>query len=199
MSTPVAINSIGELRRRVIAGHHDFAILLAGRMMRSSKFISLNPCDVHADPDVAGFPCTEGSACLWDVINEIDGSVQEDMTDIEFWTQSNIGEALDKNALIDDDGDEGGNPPSGGTVSDPPPALLMEGPMGIEEAFDAFEVHDVAESPDPSGGTYMEPRWHTGRLGGRGHRSRHHPVRTPGGVHDRGRRSGRRLRRSGAG
>ena len=159
MSTPVAINSIGELRRRVIAGHHDFAILLAGGMMRSSKYISINPCDYHADGP-GWDACSEDSACHWDVINEIDGSVQEDMTDREFWTQSNIGEALDKNALIDDDGDllpTIVRDAIDAADTDAPATRLLEGPLGPGEVFDAFEVHDVAEWPDPSGGTYMEP------------------------------------------
>jgi hypothetical protein len=69
-----------ELRASVRAGQHEFGILLAGGMAISRKTIRLR-------------------GGKWQVKNHIDGTRQT-LTDAELWTESNIGEALDKNALV---------------------------------------------------------------------------------------------------
>lgn len=102
MTTPVAIHSVGELRRRTLAGHSDFAIMLAGGAFISRKEVGINPCDFH-EADAQAPVCSD-PACVFVVINGIDGSEQE-MTADGLWTESNIGEALTKNALLDMEGD----------------------------------------------------------------------------------------------
>jgi len=77
-----------ELKQRVAAGHHEFAIMLAGGLAISRKTIN------HKDDG------------RWHIVNGIDDTIQV-LTDEELWTESNIGEALDKRALLDmDDADD---------------------------------------------------------------------------------------------
>jgi hypothetical protein len=86
MTRPVAImGGLDELRQRVAARHHDYAIMLAGGAAISRKTIRLK-------------------TKRWEIANHIDGSRQR-LTDEELWTESNIGEALDKHALLDMSGD----------------------------------------------------------------------------------------------
>lgn len=93
MNKPVAIGftdgitALDELRQRVASGHHDFAIMLAGGLALSRKRISIHD----------GY---------WDITNGIDGSHQR-LDDRSLWTESHIGVALDKRALLDLDGNEG--------------------------------------------------------------------------------------------
>ena len=92
MSRPKAVAILGgldELRQRVTAGHSDFAIMVAGGLGISRKTIRL-----------------VGGRRTWNVRNHVDGSVQL-LTDLTLWDESNIGEALDKGALLDMDGDDG--------------------------------------------------------------------------------------------
>jgi hypothetical protein len=94
MTKPIAIGftdgvpALDELRQRVAAGHHDFAIMLAGGLAISRKTI------------------TEGPGGGLRIVNEIDGTSHV-LSTPELWSQSNVGEALDKRALLDMDGDDG--------------------------------------------------------------------------------------------
>lgn len=112
ISRPVALGftdgmtALEELRQRVKAGHHDYAIMLAGGLALSRKTIHHHP-DPYAP---------------WQVTNEIDGTHQS-MNDADLWTHSNIGEALDKRALLDMSGDpmlviEGRGPVLGSTLTE---------------------------------------------------------------------------------
>lgn len=105
---PVAIGfaegltPIEELVMRVAAGHHDYAIMLAGGMALSRKTIR------HPAED------------RWEIVNHIDGSRQT-LPEAGLWESSHIGEALDKRALLDLSGDpilkvEGRGPVLGSTV-----------------------------------------------------------------------------------
>jgi hypothetical protein len=93
MTRPVALGftdgytALEELRQRVNAGHHDYAIMLAGGLALSRKTI-------------------EFDGGRWQIINEIDDTGQS-LLDPDLWSQSNIGEALDKRALLDMNGDDG--------------------------------------------------------------------------------------------
>jgi hypothetical protein len=88
MTQPVAIlGGIEELRQRCLLGHDLFSIMLAGGMARSGKTI-----DLRGD--------------TWSIWNDIDDTAQ-DLTDAELWTESHIGEALDKGALLDLMGNNG--------------------------------------------------------------------------------------------
>lgn len=80
-------SALAELHQRVNAGHHDYAIMLAGGLAISRK-------NIHF---LSG---------RWVIFNEIDNTTQS-LLDPDLWSQSNIGEALDKRALLDMDGDEG--------------------------------------------------------------------------------------------
>jgi len=82
------ITALDELRQRVAAGHHDFAIMMAGGAAISRKDIRL------------------GAEGLWVVTNGIDDTVQHLKTP-GLWTDSHIGQALDKRALLDMDGNDG--------------------------------------------------------------------------------------------
>jgi len=85
---PVAImGGLPELRQRVAAGHHDFAIMLAGGAAISRKTIHL----LDMPP-------------RWRVRNEIDNTSQT-LTDEDLWAKSHVGLALDRNALLDMSGD----------------------------------------------------------------------------------------------
>jgi len=87
MTRPVAImGGLPELRQRVAAGHHDFAIMLAGGA------ISLKTIHLLDMPP------------RWRIRNEIDNTSQT-LTDADLWTKSHIGLALDRNALLDMSGD----------------------------------------------------------------------------------------------
>lgn len=87
MSTPVTVKGgIEELRQRVAAGHHSYAIALGGGIAISRKTIRVK-------------------TKRWMVTNHIDGSTQR-LTDEELWTLSNIGAALDAPALGDLDGND---------------------------------------------------------------------------------------------
>jgi len=86
---PVAImGGIDELRQRVLAGHHDYAIMLAGGAAISRKTISIAAED------------------LWVVENGIDDTTQHLRTP-DLWASSHVGLALDRHALLDMDGDRG--------------------------------------------------------------------------------------------
>lgn len=93
-SRPIAIgftegiSALDELKQRVAAGHHDFAVMLAGGLALSRKTIR------------------QTKTGWWHVLNDIDDTEQR-LTDEQLWTESNIGEALDKRALLDMEGDEG--------------------------------------------------------------------------------------------
>jgi len=94
MTRPVALGftdgltPIDELRQRVAAGHHDYAIMLAGGLALSRKTIRFAP----------------GGG--WRITNHIDDTKQV-LSQPELWSESHIGLALDKRALVDEDGDEG--------------------------------------------------------------------------------------------
>jgi hypothetical protein len=83
--------AIDELRQRVMAGHHDYAIMLAGGLALSRKTITR---EVRGDK----------GGWVWAIRNHIDDSTQH-LSDSELWSESNIGEALDKWALLDMSGD----------------------------------------------------------------------------------------------
>jgi hypothetical protein len=116
ISRPVALGftdgmtAIEELYQRVHAGHHDYAIMLAGGLALSRKTIH------YAATSGPGAPG------IWHITNEIDGTTQM-LTDEGLWSQSNIGEALDKRALLDMSGDpmlviEGRGPVLGSTLTE---------------------------------------------------------------------------------
>jgi len=89
MTRPVAImGGLPELRQRVAAGHHDFAIMLAGGA------ISLKTIHLLDMPP------------RWRIRNEIDNTSQT-LTDADLWTKPHIGLALDRNALLDMMGNDG--------------------------------------------------------------------------------------------
>jgi len=96
MNKPIALGftdgmtALEELVQRVEAGHHDYAIMLAGGLALSRKTIHLLPPPAERE---------------YTVFNEIDDTLQT-LTEAELWTESNIGEALDKRALLDLSGDE---------------------------------------------------------------------------------------------
>lgn len=79
------LSALDELRMRVEAGHHDYAIMLG--------FGGLSSKVIH-----------RGTGGSWRILNEIDASLQE-LTDEELWTESHIGIALDRRALLDMSGD----------------------------------------------------------------------------------------------
>jgi len=82
------LTPIEELVKRVEAGHHDFAIMLAGGLALSRKTI-------HYDaPDT------------WHITNGIDGTRQT-LPEAGLWESSHIGLALDRNALLDMMGNDG--------------------------------------------------------------------------------------------
>ena len=100
------MTALEELHQRVKAGHHDYAIMLAGGLAMSRKTII--PGDI--DPD------------LFCITNHIDNTIQY-LSDEGLWTHSNIGEALDKRALLDMSGDpmlniEGRGPVLGSTLTE---------------------------------------------------------------------------------
>lgn len=80
------LTALDELKQRVAAGHHDYAIMLAGGLALSRKTIR------------------RGTGGSWRIANDIDATLQE-LTDEELWTESNIGIALDRRALLDMSGD----------------------------------------------------------------------------------------------
>jgi len=75
------IKSTAQLRRAIAQGQHDFAILLAGGAVRSSKDIAQHP---------------DGTFEVW---NYVDDTLQL-LTGCELYTQSNIGEAMRKGAFV---------------------------------------------------------------------------------------------------
>ena len=75
------INNVQELRDAIEKGNNEFYILIGG-MMRSSKTI-------YWDEDNKKFLIT----------NEIDDS-EQDLTDDELYTMSNIGEAIQKGSFL---------------------------------------------------------------------------------------------------
>jgi len=77
------IKNCAALRHAINRGQHEFAILLAGGSIRSSKDIELD--------DRGNF----------DVLNFVDGSRQF-LTGRQLYTHSNIGEAMRKGAFIAD-------------------------------------------------------------------------------------------------
>lgn len=77
------VTSIEHLRERVKAGQKDYAILLAGGLAYSRKTIKLDK-----------------QGC-WVVKNHIDGTTQHLCANDGLWSESNIGEALDKEALVE--------------------------------------------------------------------------------------------------
>jgi len=82
------MTALEELKQRVAAGHHEFAIMLGGGLAISRKTVN------HKDDG------------RWHIVNQIDDSIQV-LTDEELWTESHIGEALDKHAFLDlDDADD---------------------------------------------------------------------------------------------
>ena len=81
------LTPIEELVKRVEAGHHDFAIMLAGGAAISRKTIHL----LDMPP-------------RWRIRNEIDNTSQT-LTDEDLWAKSHVGLALDRNALLDMSGD----------------------------------------------------------------------------------------------
>jgi hypothetical protein len=81
------MGGIDELRQRVLAGHHDYAIMLAGGLALSRKTIRFAP----------------GGG--WHITNHIDDSEQT-LSQPELWSESHIGQALDKRALLDMSGNE---------------------------------------------------------------------------------------------
>jgi len=113
ISRPVALGftdgmtALEELHQRVEAGHHDFAIMLAGGLALSRKRINLLPPPAERE---------------YTVFNEIDDTLQT-LTESELWTHSNIGLALDARALLDMSGDpmlviEGRGPVLGSTLTE---------------------------------------------------------------------------------
>lgn len=82
------LSALEELKQRCRAGHSDFAILLAGGLLSRKTIRLLRP---PAEREYV-------------VVNHIDNSSQT-LTEAELWTESNIGEALDKRALLDLSGD----------------------------------------------------------------------------------------------
>ena len=98
------LTPIEELVKRVEAGHHDFAIMLAGGLALSRKTI-------HYDaPDT------------WHITNGIDGTRQT-LPEAGLWESSHIGLALDNRALLDMNGDpmlaiEGRGPVLGSTLTE---------------------------------------------------------------------------------
>lgn len=78
------------------AGGMDCHIRLYNGTMRSSKYIIAWLDSVGENGENAG-----GDGILWCIDNEIDDTHQ-DLTSEQLWTRSNIGEALDKGALIFD-------------------------------------------------------------------------------------------------
>lgn len=79
--TATPVKGLADLKARVAAGGHDFGIMLAGGMAYSRKTIKT-------------------AKGRWVVKNHIDDTRQT-LTDGELWTESNIGEALDKGALVE--------------------------------------------------------------------------------------------------
>ncbi len=94
MTKPIAlgftdgVSALDELRQRVQAGHHEYAIMLAGGAALSRKTITL---------------AADG---LWVVANGIDDTIQHLRTP-DLWASSHVGMALDRRALLDMDGDDG--------------------------------------------------------------------------------------------
>ena len=83
--TITVIESLDDLRDRVRAGHSTFAILLAGGLAYSRKTIK------------------RGTSGRWVIKNHIDDTRQT-LTDEQLWTESNIGVAIERGALVQLDG-----------------------------------------------------------------------------------------------
>jgi len=156
MTRPVAImGGLPELRQRVAAGHHDFAIMLAGGA------ISLKTIHLLDMPP------------RWRIRNEIDNTSQT-LTDADLWTKSHIGLALDRNALLDMSGDpmldiKDRGPVLGSTLTDEARAKaaawreehdreraanplvlhLSEGPGAIRMGEDEWEPADPSLTLEP--------------------------------------------------
>ncbi len=79
--TVTVVDSLEDLEDRVRAGHHTFAILLAGGLAYSRKTIR------------------RGRGRRWIVKNHIDDTTQT-LTSEQLWTESNIGIALERRALV---------------------------------------------------------------------------------------------------
>jgi len=149
------LTPIEELVKRVEAGHHDFAIMLAGGLALSRKTI-------HYDaPDT------------WHITNGIDGTRQT-LPEAGLWESSHIGLALDNRALLDMSGDpmlaiEGRGPVLGSTLTDEARAKaaawreehdreraanplvlhLSEGPGAIRMGEDEWEPADPSLTLEP--------------------------------------------------
>jgi hypothetical protein len=77
------IHNTRQLRRAIARGQYDYAILLAGGAVRSSKNIETDG---------------EGRFTVWNLIDD----TQQFLTGRELYTQSNLGEARRKGAFIED-------------------------------------------------------------------------------------------------
>lgn len=77
----VFVKNMKHFRELLNAGRHEYFIVLAGGLVRSSKDIEL---------------IENGKFC---VVNYIDDTTQH-LTEKELYTKSNIGEALDKHSLV---------------------------------------------------------------------------------------------------
>jgi len=161
MTRPVALGftdgltPIDELRQRVAAGHHDYAIMLAGGLALSRKTIRFAP----------------GGG--WRITNHIDDTKQV-LSQPELWSESHIGLALDNRALLDMSGDpmldiEGRGPVLGSTLTDEARAKaaawreehdreraanplvlhLSEGPGAIRMGEDEWEPADPSLTLEP--------------------------------------------------
>lgn len=84
-SVTMGVADLNDLRKRVLSGETEYAILLAGGLAYSRKTIRLGS--------------KAGVGRVWVVVNHIDDTRQK-LTDAELWTDSHIGEALDKGALV---------------------------------------------------------------------------------------------------
>jgi hypothetical protein len=134
MSTrPIAIGFAGqepieELRQRVQAGHRDFAVMLAGGAALSRKTISLVSLSTGEQ---------------WRIVNHIDGSRQR-LSTAELWTESHIGTALDRNALLDMSGDPMLDIPGRGPVLG---SVLNAEAIGKAKAWREERAKERAENP----------------------------------------------------
>jgi hypothetical protein len=133
---PVAIGftegmtPIEELLMRVEAGHHDFAIMLAGGLALSRKRIS------YAETSGPGAPG------IWHIENDIDGTTQM-LVEAGLWESSNIGEALDKHALLDMSGDPILNLPDGPVLG----SVLNAEAIAKAKAWREEQARERAEDP----------------------------------------------------
>lgn len=78
----IIVDSVKHLIELIDDGHNDYFIMLGSGAFRSSKNINY-----------------DDNTKIFDVYNDIDGS-EQDLTEAQLYSESNIGEAIDKKALI---------------------------------------------------------------------------------------------------